>query len=154
MEHEAEGAVRRYLVIYNISKQNNIRALLHAAEAYRFQAIVVGACQTDLSDVKNYQALIKLETYTELVAFLKAENVPLVGIEIMDGAKSILENPFTSSIALMPGNEGSGLSLKQKEIADSFLYIPQYGFGTASLNVYIATTLVLHRYCLWEASIS
>jgi hypothetical protein len=48
---------------------------------------------------------------------------------------------------------GSGLSLAQKRICDGFLYLPQYGIGgTGSLNVSVATTLVLHRYTLWQAA--
>ena len=73
----------------------------------------------------------------------------MVGIEIMEGAKSVLENPFHKSIAIMPGNEGAGLSPTQKELVDYCVFIPHYGGGTASLNVYIATTIVLHHYSLW-----
>lgn len=36
------------------------------------------------------------------------------------------------------------MSEHQKSYCDSFVYIPQYGVGTASLNVNVATCLVLH----------
>ena len=36
------------------------------------------------------------------------------------------------------------MSEHQKSYCDSFVYIPQYGIGTASLNVNVATCLVLH----------
>ena len=39
-----------------------------------------------------------------------------------------------------------GLNDKQKLICDEFVYIPQYGDGTASLNVNVATSIVLHEY--------
>ena len=32
---------------------------------------------------------------------------------------------------------------------DSFAYIPQYGPGTASLNVAVAASIVLHHFALW-----
>ena len=32
---------------------------------------------------------------------------------------------------------------------DAFIYIPQYGPGTASLNVAVAASIVLHHYALW-----
>ena len=54
----------------------------------------------------------------------------------------------------MPGNEGTGLSDRQKSVVDYFVYIPQYGHGTASLNVTVATTMVMHRYVCWSNSIS
>ena len=38
------------------------------------------------------------------------------------------------------------MSPAQKDICDKFVYIPQYGNGTASLNVNVATALVLHHF--------
>lgn len=38
------------------------------------------------------------------------------------------------------------MSEKQKSVCDSFVYIPQYGPGTASLNVNVATGIVLNWY--------
>lgn len=42
--------------------------------------------------------------------------------------------------------QGSGLSAKEYEICDFFVYIPQYGCGTASLNVTVAASIVLHHF--------
>lgn len=142
-----ENLPKRYVVVCNIAKQNNVRALINAAVAYNFKVIIIGLERMDFGNTG--EKLIRLATCEELKRFLKEENIPLVGIEIMPDAKSVMEDPFESSIALMPGNEGDGLSQRQKDSCDFFLYIPQYGFGTASLNVYIATTIVLHRYNLY-----
>ena len=46
------------------------------------------------------------------------------------------------------------MSDKQKSICDGFIYIPQYGTGTASLNVNVATGIVLHQFTLWSENIS
>ena len=35
----------------------------------------------------------------------------------------------------MLGNEGEGMTSRQMGLCDSFVYIPQHGVGTASLNV-------------------
>ena len=42
-----------------------------------------------------------------------------------------------------------GLSDKEKAICDMFVFIPQYGQGTASLNVSVAAGIILHHYALW-----
>ena len=42
--------------------------------------------------------------------------------------------------------QGTGLSDKEMEICDSFVYIPQSGPGTASLNVTVAASIVLHQF--------
>jgi tRNA G18 (ribose-2'-O)-methylase SpoU len=44
------------------------------------------------------------------------------------------------------------MSEKQKSVCDGYVYIPQYGAGTASLNVNVATGIILHRYARWRKS--
>ena len=45
--------------------------------------------------------------------------------------------------------QGDGMSEKQKSFCDQFVYIPQYGNGTHSLNVGVAAAIVLHRFASW-----
>lgn len=45
--------------------------------------------------------------------------------------------------------QGTGLSEIQQAVCDRFVYIPQYGPGTASLNVTVAASIVLHRFAVW-----
>eukprot|EP00798_Chlamydomonas_sp_ICE-L_P021348 gene21348-28284_t len=62
------------------------------------------------------------------------EGCEIVGIEIVDGAKPIQSHPFKGPTAFMLGNEGDGMTQRQMDLCDSFVYIPQFGAGTASLN--------------------
>eukprot|EP00752_Nemacystus_decipiens_P017741 g15908.t1 len=75
----------------------------------------------------------------------------LVGVEIGNGARNVDDEPFSGTCAFMPGNEGSGMSEQQKACCDSFVYISQHGGGTASLNVTVAASIILHRYAGWKA---
>lgn len=70
-------------------------------------------------------------------------------MEITDTAQAVQGHPFTTDTAFMMGNEGTGLSPKQLALCDSFVYIPQHGRGTASLNVNVATAIVLHHFAIW-----
>jgi hypothetical protein len=45
--------------------------------------------------------------------------------------------------------QGQGLSEKQMRLCDGFIYIPQHGPGTASLNVTVAASIVLHHFAVW-----
>ena len=45
--------------------------------------------------------------------------------------------------------QGTGLSQGQVQLCDTFVYIQQYGAGTASLNVSVAASIVLHHFALW-----
>ncbi len=53
----------------------------------------------------------------------------------------------------MLGNEGQGLSERQMSLCDSFVYIPQHGQGTASLNVAVACSIVLHHFATWAGEV-
>jgi tRNA G18 (ribose-2'-O)-methylase SpoU len=57
----------------------------------------------------------------------------------------------------MPGNEGTGLSLNQKQYCDDYVFIPQYRATIESLNVSVATSIVLyeayHAYKKYAASV-
>lgn len=77
------------------------------------------------------------------------EQCRIVGVEITPEALPIDSHPFSGPTAFILGNEGQGLSPKQVAMCDSFVYIPQYGAGTASLNVAVATAIVLHHFALW-----
>ena len=66
----------------------------------------------------------------------------------MPNAIAITEKPFTQSTAFIVGNEGEGLNESQKSHCDFFTYIPQYG-SAVSLNISVATGIVLQRYGAW-----
>ncbi|CAM9112537.1 unnamed protein product [Choristocarpus tenellus] len=84
--------------------------------------------------------------------FVHGRGGSMIGVEIVDGARSLDDDPFPfdKSCAFMMGNEGSGMSPQQKERCDSFCFISQYGCGTASLNVAVAASIVLHRCSAWR----
>ena len=60
------------------------------------------------------------------------------GVEIDPAAAPVQHHPFRGNTAFMLGNEGQGMSDKQMRLCDAFVYIPQHGAGTASLNVTVA----------------
>ena len=45
--------------------------------------------------------------------------------------------------------QGTGLSDRQMRCCDGLIYIPQHGQATASLNVTVAASIVLHHFALW-----
>lgn len=96
---------------------------------------------------KNF--IKRFEKWHECVSYLKEQNIQLVGIEIHDEALNVedfcAQEP-TADVAFMPGNEGQGLNQKQMDSCDAFCIISQYGAGTASLNVNVATSTILHRF--------
>ena len=110
--------------------------------------------------------IIKFDKLEECVAHIKsirlvdndctysgaAESPPavrIVGVEIDEAAKDLEDEPFEGDTAFMMGNEGQGMNEKQVRLCDGFVRIAQYGGGTASLNVSVAASIVLHRFHHW-----
>jgi tRNA G18 (ribose-2'-O)-methylase SpoU len=146
----------RYLVLNNISKKNNLQNLCATAGAFDFTVVFTSPSQAQelhLSPLlEKGLRTMTFNNLSEAKLYLTSRNVPLVGIEIMEEALPLKGFPFAESdfrIAVMPGNEGTGLNSKQKGVCDKFVYIPQYGLGTASLNVNVATSLVLNQFSMF-----
>lgn len=97
-----------------------------------------------------YLAYRHFPTLEACCTWLRTEqHARIIGVEITDTAEPVQRHPFTTATAFMMGNEGTGLSPKQLALCDSFVYIPQHGRGTASLNVNVAAAIVLHRFASW-----
>ncbi|CAK4078610.1 unnamed protein product [Aphanomyces euteiches] len=157
---------RQYLIINNIQKRKNIQDMLLSATAFGVvEVFVVGQKLLSFDQALNVEDVLpdfefpfpitRFATLVECRDHLKAMDPPvtIVGIEILHNAKSINDaDIFDGHTAIMAGNEGSGLSDPQIAICDRFAYIPQYGGGTASLNVTVATSIVLHSFATWANS--
>jgi len=85
----------------------------------------------------------------EAVAYLKDKGVAICGVEITPAAVPIETHPFTGPTAFLMGAEGDGMPSTHKALCDHFVYIRHHGTGTASLNVVVAASIVLHHYGVW-----
>ena len=150
-----------YLVIANIGKHRNVRQLVQLAAAMNARLLVVGQRKNfevppDLSEEELVVG--RWNKWRELVEYVQQHDIRLVGIEIHPDAVTVKEfvqqtmtgrsdqqQPDDRDIALVVGNEGTGLSDQQMASCDQFVRIPQYGAGTASLNVYTAASIVLYN---------
>lgn len=141
-----ESNSHQYLIIHNISKKNNVYQLVRTAEVYKFSPIIV--CGPKLREQLHASGLSYLPYFDDLQQvrqMMRNNGVEIVGIEILDSAVSVLDFSFPSKIAIMPGNEGVGMNETQKKACDKFVFVPQYGHATASLNVFVATGMVMHH---------
>ena len=147
-----------YLVLNAIGKDKNIGSLLRTAVAFGVKEVCVcganarsvttfGAKGTErYGTIRDFPGRGGLEACSQ---WLREQGVALIGLEITKDAVPITSQPFTGPTAIMPGNETMGLTDAQKALCDGFTYIPQYGNGTASLNVAAATAIALHSFASW-----
>ncbi|XP_022761193.1 uncharacterized protein LOC111307439 isoform X2 [Durio zibethinus] len=145
-------AIESYVVVHNIAKRHNVGTLARSATAFGVsELILVG--RRDFNAFGSHGSTSHLRfrhfhSLTDARLFLK-KDCDICGIEITENAVSVTDHPFKKSTAFLLGNEGTGLSAKECEICDFFVYIPQYGGGTASLNVTVAASIVLHHFGVW-----
>ncbi|KAK9838674.1 hypothetical protein WJX74_001110 [Apatococcus lobatus] len=156
MDEGPSQTVPCYLILHSVSKRHNIGSLLRCCTAFRVERVcLVGSRHYNgfgSHGAANHVQLDYYATLEDCCRHLKNDRqCSIVGVEIMPEAKAVHEHPFCGPTAFMLGNEGAGLSSKQISLCDAFVYIAQYGAGTASLNVSTAAAIVLHHFALWAA---
>jgi tRNA G18 (ribose-2'-O)-methylase SpoU len=147
-----------YVIISNLQSGSNIGSICRNALAFNVhEVVVVGRRgfrdkmrQADRG-AKQRQTFVHFNSVAEASSYLKeSRGCSIVGVEIMDTAVSLTSLPFTQSTAFMFGNEGGGLSERQRGVCDKFTYIPQYAEGgMASINVACASAVVLQTFAVW-----
>ena len=152
-EVTAEG----FLVISNISKKANVKTLVALAVTYGIEhVLIVGqpkfSFSTHAPPIEDLRRRVSFHTFPSLpecCMFLKERGARLYGVEICDNATAVESATFRGHpCAFMMGNEGAGMSPPQLSACDEFICIPQYGSGTASLNVANACAIVLQYFAL------
>ncbi|OMP11783.1 tRNA/rRNA methyltransferase, SpoU [Corchorus capsularis] len=143
-------AIESYVVVHNIAKRHNVGTLARSATAFGVSEIILVG-RRDFNAFGSHGSTSHLRfrhfhSLTDACRYLKEKDCDICGVEITEGAVSVTDHPFKRSTAFLLGNEGTGLSAKECEICDFFIYIPQYGGGTASLNVTVAASIVLHHF--------
>lgn len=138
------------LILDRIEKPGNVGALLRSAEAVGVDAVIMlGGC-----DVYNPQcirnslgAVFSLNmiqmTDEELLAFCKEKQI-LTASAILDrDTVSYAKIDYREAIAIILGNEASGVSSFWKQNCDRKIMIPMCGSVVDSLNVSVAGAVML-----------
>eukprot|EP01065_Artemidia_motanka_P036243 TRINITY_DN44156_c0_g1_i1.p1 TRINITY_DN44156_c0_g1~~TRINITY_DN44156_c0_g1_i1.p1 ORF type:complete len:241 (+),score=82.27 TRINITY_DN44156_c0_g1_i1:61-783(+) len=161
---------RMRLLIHNIQSRQNIGNLVRIAVAFDAEEIIVCNKQ-GRKDFATFGAhgsqrhahFRHVMTLRDAKEALVADGFDLVGVEItpdsrplfrrwqlFGGMFSVSWHPFTNrNVCFVMGNEGQGLGDAVKRWCDWFVVIPQYGSGTASLNVATACAVVLNEFGAW-----
>jgi len=145
-------AAKSYLVLVNIAKRSNFGNLIRMANAMGAAEVVIVGRRAfrEFGAFGTTRGIRKRHFYTldEACEYLRDVGCSIVGVELTDDAAPITTHPFHGTTAFMVGNEGDGLNAHQLAGCDTCVYIPQYGTA-ASLNVNVATAIVLHPFATW-----
>ncbi|KNC75495.1 hypothetical protein SARC_11984 [Sphaeroforma arctica JP610] len=141
-------------IINNVAKKKNSGQLIRSAAAFGVKQVFIVGKKKDVSffGSQGSQRRVDLKFFnglSEMKDHCTQQQITVCGIEIGEGAKSVEMHPFRGPTAFIVGNEGHGMEPREMDICDHFVYIPQYGDGTASLNVYVAGSIVFHHFGMW-----
>ena len=151
MEASIRPEKQSFLVLNNVAKDANFGFLIRTANAFGAVPIIVGRKRYSRGGAcagTSRTPVIHFVSLDQAIEFGQKQDCDICGIEIVENAKSVIDKPFKRSTLFIVGNEGEGLNERQKAACDSFVYIPQFG-NAVSLNINLATGIVLHHYATW-----
>ncbi|KAF1315501.1 Family trna rrna methyltransferase-like, partial [Globisporangium splendens] len=113
----AQARPQMFLIVNNVQKTKNIKNMLVSASSFGVcEVFLVGQKKFDLQgDLAPFVAQLRcpvtrLTSLAECKARCMARGIRVVGVEIMENAKSILDEPFVGDTAFMMGNEVRALN--------------------------------------------
>lgn len=174
-DEEAEGCggappapPRGYLLVHNVTKRANVGTLIRSCAAFSCDMFIIGSREFNTFGSHGSDLYVRVghaPSVNDAVVELKERRgVEIVGVEIDERAINLYDFEWRrdggsaargcacsdggppGGTAFLLGNEGHGLSDDELAICDRLVYIPQYGAGTASLNVAVAASIVLAEY--------
>ncbi|MDE0268416.1 MAG: RNA methyltransferase [Acidimicrobiaceae bacterium] len=138
-----------HVAIENWKHDYNIGTVVRTANAFCTAQVHIvgqrrwnrrGAMMTDV-----YQNLRYHQTISELTAWTKSNDLPLVGIDNLPGSVPLETTELPEKCVLLFGQEGPGLSAEAREAASPILAITQFG-STRSLNSGVAAGIAMHAW--------
>jgi tRNA G18 (ribose-2'-O)-methylase SpoU len=138
-----------HVAIENWEHDFNIGAVVRNANAFAVRAVHIvgrrrwnrrGAMVTDrYIDVRHHPDV------ASLVAWARAERLPLLGVDNLPGAVDIRDADIPRACVLLFGQEGPGISDEARRAVDVVLSIPQFG-STRSINAGVASGIAMYEW--------
>ncbi|GAA4820955.1 23S rRNA (guanosine-2'-O-)-methyltransferase RlmB [Marinicella pacifica] len=139
------------LVLDGLEDPRNLGACLRSAAAAGVTAVIISKNQSAPITATTHKtaagAIAHLDIYqvsnmARALEIIKAAGVWVYGTDCDTGSTSIYQQSLTGSVALVMGNEGTGLRHLVKQTCDHLVHIPMSA-DWDSLNVAVATGVVL-----------
>ncbi|MBX3116068.1 MAG: rRNA methyltransferase [Cryobacterium sp.] len=135
------------VAIENWQHDLNIGSIVRTANAFAAESVHIigrrrwnrrGAMVTD-----RYQHLQHHEDVAAFAAWAAAEQIPVIGIDNIEGSVPIETFSFPERCVLLFGQEGPGLSPEAVEASQAVVEITQFG-STRSINASAAAAIAMH----------
>ncbi len=140
------------IVCDEITDPHNLGSIIRTANAAGAHGVVISkhnavglnATVTKTSaGAVEFTPVAKVSSIANAIEAMKKENIWVVAAD-MDGDRTIYEHDFSGAVAIVVGNEGSGISHLVKERCDFIVNIPMQG-QISSLNASVAGALMIYE---------
>jgi RNA methyltransferase, TrmH family len=139
----------RFLLIDAVQDPGNLGTMIRTADAAGFDHVILGKGTVDAYNSKtlrsgqgsHFHVNMFPADLEESILQLKKNKIPVLGTSLKGQSLNEITPPETANVALLMGNEGSGVAQNLLEMADTLLKIPMYG-QAESLNVAVATGIL------------
>lgn len=133
----------------------NIGAVVRNANAFAAAGVhVVGRRRWNRRGAMRTEAYLEVVHHPDvdhLAAWAVERDLPLLGVDNLPGATSIVEARIPRACVLLFGQEGPGLSEAARRHVSTLLAIPQYG-STRSINAGAASAVAMYEWVRRHAS--
>jgi 23S rRNA (uridine2479-2'-O)-methyltransferase len=138
------------------SSPGNLGTLIRSCDALGADGLVITGYAADAYDPETVSAttgslfslpIVRLPSQKELVPWIEEVKKAHPALQIIGtdekGDATIYESDFKKPTVLLAGNEKLGLSASYRQLADKMVKIPMQGGSASSLNVAVATSIIL-----------
>ena len=144
------------LILDAVQDTHNLGALLRTAEAVGVHGIVLPLRHTatvtpavvNTSSGASEHLLVAQANLAQAIGILKSENIWVYGLEGAATSQSIETTNLSGAVALVVGNEASGMRSLVRQSCDVVMKLPMRG-NVDSLNAAVAGSVGL--YFMWQA---
>ena len=138
------------LVLDEINDPGNLGTIIRMCDWFGVKQIICSKNTVDIFNPKVVQSAMGSAfrvqvNYIDLENYLSKINTPIYGT-FMDG-KNLKEVKLAKSAHLVMGNEANGISNQINKLITDKVAIKNIGKSAESLNVAVATSILLHVFC-------
>ena len=147
-ESEKSGGIK--LVLDNVNDPGNLGTIIRMCDWFGVTQIICSKSTVDCYNPKVVQSamgsLFRLDIkYLDLATYLADIDTPIYGA-YMNGV-DVKGQEFPKQAHLIMGNEANGISESISKYITNKVSIKNIGGNTESLNVAVATSILLHEFC-------
>ncbi|WP_341837634.1 RNA methyltransferase [Chitinophaga pollutisoli] len=141
------------VVLENVEDPHNVSAVLRTCDAVGIQDVYLLTTKLprhkkwgvkSSSSAIQWLSVHEFDDTTGLVETLRSRYDKIYTTHLADGAKSLYDIDFTGSVALVFGNEQTGVSEDIRKAADGNFVIPMMGI-IKSLNISVAAAVSIYE---------